>query len=272
MTPYNLIKMMTFIMTGILLSSITIAAALEVTGGGTDTNTVTGGSTITYTSSSGGGGGGGGLSGENYTNIEVNEKYDLYIYKDKVTSYRFTGSGNPVMFVNITGNTSPGEIRASVEVLRDTSTLVNEPAPGIVYRNTNIWIGTSGFAVAKNIKEAVIRFRVENAWISSNGLSPADVTMFNWDGSRWIKLETMVDGKDSVYSYFEAKTDSFSGFAIAGLKGKDAATASTFAAGATDRAGITQAAESTQAEKSPGFDVAIMITALYAVCRSGRRI
>jgi hypothetical protein len=113
MTPYNLIKMMTFILMGILLSSIMTATAIEVTGASTETNTVTGGSTVTYTSPSGGGGGGGGggLSGENFTNIEVNEKYDMYIYKDKVTSYRFTSTGNPVMFVNITGNTSPGEIQ-----------------------------------------------------------------------------------------------------------------------------------------------------------------
>jgi len=117
MIPYNLIKIMTFILIGIVLSSIMNVAAIEVTGAGTNTNTVTGGTTVTYSPSSGagGGGGGGGLSGENYTNIEVNEKYDLYIYKDRVTSYRFTSSGNPVMFVNITGNTSPGEIRTSVK-------------------------------------------------------------------------------------------------------------------------------------------------------------
>jgi len=40
--------------------------------------------------SSGGGGGGGGASGENYTNIEVIEKYDMQISKDVLTSYRFT--------------------------------------------------------------------------------------------------------------------------------------------------------------------------------------
>ncbi|MDP3104923.1 MAG: PGF-pre-PGF domain-containing protein [Candidatus Methanoperedens sp.] len=247
---------------GVLLFCSMTATSLEVTGSVTVTNTVSGGSTVTY--SGGGGGGGGGLSGENFTNIEVNEKYFMYIYKDKVTSYRFTSSGNPVMFVNITGNTSPGDIRTSVEVLKDTSTLVKEPASGIVYRNANIWVGTSGFAVAKNIKEAVIRFRVENAWISSNGLSQGDITMFKWDGSNWIKLETMVDGKDSVYSYFEAKTYSFSSFAIVGLKGNDAATASKVAAGVTDLAGTAQAADAAQAEKSPGFGFASVIVAFCA--------
>jgi len=270
MTPYDLIKMMTFILIGISISSIMTAAAIEVTGAGTNTNTVTGGSTITYISSSGGGGGGG-LSGENYTNIEVNEKYDLYIYKDKVTSYRFTSTGNPVVFVNITGNINAGEIRTSVEVLRDTSTLVKEPASGIIYRNANIWVGTSGFAVAKNIKEAVIRFKVENSWVDNNKLTANEIKMLKWEGDEWIQLETTLKGKDSGYSFFEAKTSSFSSFAIVGLKSNDSAPSSTFSAGGKDRAGTAQAAESTQAEKSPGFDVVIMITAIYAVYHSGRR-
>jgi len=267
--------MKTFILIGILLSSITTAAAIEVTGASTNTNTVTGGITVAYSGTGGqggsGGGGGGGLSGENYTNIEVNEKYYLYIYKDKITSYRFTSSGNPVMFVNITGNTSPGEIRASVEVLRDTSALVKESAPGIVYRNSNIWVGTSGFGVAKNIKAAVIRFRVENTWMNTNGFSQRDIRMFKWDGSKWINLETIVDVKDSGYSYFEAKTDSFSSFAIVGLKGNDPETTSKFVAEVTEIAGASQATEAIHVEKSPGFDVALMITAVYAVHLSGRR-
>ncbi len=267
MDPYNLIKIATFILIGIVLSSMNVTA-IEVSGSGTDTNTVTGGNTATYTSSSGGGGGGGGLSGENYTNIEINEKYDLFIYKDKVTSYRFTSSGNPVMFINITGNTSPGEIRTSVEVLRDTSILVKETAPGIVYRNANIWVGTSGFAVAKNIKEAVIRFKVENSWIDNNKLVSDEIKMVKWESNEWTQLETALKGQDSRYFYFDAKTSSFSSFAIVGLKGNDAEPASTFAAGVTDGTGTV--AESPRAEKSPGFDLAIMITAIYAVFLSGR--
>lgn len=275
--------MIKFVLTAMMMLSVITVATLEVEGAtagnitvsGETTTTLTGGSTVTYTGTGGqggsSGGGGGGPSGENFTNIEVNEKYDLYIYKDKVTSYRFTSSGNPVMYVNITGNTSPGEIRTSVEVLRDTSTLVKEPAPGIVYRNANIWVGTSGFAVAKNIKVAVIRFRVENAWISSNGFSQSDIRMFKWDGSKWIKLETMVDGKDSGYSYFEAKTDSFSSFAIVGLKGNDVATASMFAAGVTDIAGTAQAADAAQAEKSPGFGFAFVIIAFCTFYMFGHR-
>jgi hypothetical protein len=61
---------------------------------------------------------GGAASDENYTNIESTEKYDRLIYKDVTTSYRFRKLTNPIVFVNIIGNTNSVEITTSVEVLR----------------------------------------------------------------------------------------------------------------------------------------------------------
>jgi len=58
---------------------------------------------------------------------------------------------------------------------------VTSAAPGNVYRNVNIWIGTSGFATPRNINDAIIRFRVENSWISSHN----DIKLLRWDGSNW---------------------------------------------------------------------------------------
>ncbi len=95
--------------------------------------------------------------------------------------------------------------------------------------------------------------------------------MFKWNGSVWIKLETRMDGNDGGYSYFEAKTDSFSGFAIVGLKGNDAATALKPAAGINDITGTSQATDAAQAKKSPGFEVTIMITVVYIVYLFGRK-
>ncbi|MFZ3167418.1 MAG: NosD domain-containing protein, partial [Candidatus Methanoperedens sp.] len=94
-------------------------------------------------SGGGGGGGGGGGSGENYSNIEVIEKYDMAIYKDKLTSYKFTDKRNPIRFVNITGDVNSGEITAMIEVLKGTSSLLKISAPGLVYKNQNIWVGTT---------------------------------------------------------------------------------------------------------------------------------
>jgi PGF-pre-PGF domain-containing protein len=159
----------------------------------------------------GGGGGGGGASAENVTNIEVKEKYDLYIYKDKVTAYAFTNSSNPVLFVNITGNISAGEINTALEILRNKSSLVKTSAPGLIYKNINIWVGTSGFAVPKNIKNAEITFRVEKKWINQG--EPGEVTLYHYD-SDWVALPTRKIKEDDVFEYYTAQTGKFSPFAI----------------------------------------------------------
>ncbi|MCG2715199.1 MAG: PGF-pre-PGF domain-containing protein [Candidatus Marinimicrobia bacterium] len=165
-------------------------------------------------SGGGSGGGGGGGSGENYSNIVVKEKYEQHIFKDKTTSYRFKNASNPIIYINITGNINAGAITTMVEVLRNTSMLVKTQPPGITYVNVNIWVGTSGFAVPKNIKTALIGFKVNDSWIKSNGLSSSDVKLVKWDGSQWIQLETRELEKTDEFTFYEATTNSFSPFAI----------------------------------------------------------
>ncbi|MFU8768038.1 MAG: PGF-pre-PGF domain-containing protein, partial [Candidatus Methanoperedens sp.] len=203
-------------------------------------------------SGSSGGGGGGGASGEDYANIEIKEKYDLHIFKDKVTSYKFTSKKNPILFINITGNTSAGEVTATVEMLRNTSSLVKSSPHGIVYKNINIWVGTSGFAVPRNIKEAVIGFRVENSWLNNSKLAGSDIKMVRWDGNGWITLETTEKSRDSTYTYYEAKTDSFSSFAIAGFR-DSITTAAPSEANMKQAEAIAPAQTEDQTKKAAGF-------------------
>lgn len=171
-------------------------------------------------SSGGGGGGGGGASAENFSNILIKERVDLYIFKDKVAAYFFKLT-DPIVYVNITGNTNAGEVTTTVEVLKGTSTLVNNiSAPGTVYKNVNIWAGTSGFNSPKNIKEGLIVFKILNSWMSDNKVKGKDVVMVKWDGSNWISLETKEVSKDDTHTYFEAKTNLFStSFAITTTSG-----------------------------------------------------
>ncbi|MDO8726620.1 MAG: S-layer protein domain-containing protein [Candidatus Methanoperedens sp.] len=206
-----------------------------------------GGGNIYTSSGGGGGGGGGGASGENYSNIELKEKYEESIYKDKPTSYRFKNASNPVTFVNITGNVNAGSINTAVEVLKGTSTLVKEAAPGTVYKNFNIWVGTSGFATSNNIKEAIVVFRVENSWFDSNAIARGDTKLVRWDGAKWITLETSEKTRDSTYTYFEGKTISFSPFAITGLKSASVSSTSPSDAtpSQTTQAGTPEAAATT---------------------------
>ena len=164
----------------------------------------------------GGGGGGGGASGEVYENIEVKEKYDLHIFKDETTSYKFSNSKNPVKSINIIGNINAGEINVAVEVLRKTSTLVDTPASGIVYKNMNIWVGTYGFAVPKNIKEAKIEFIVNSEWLDENSIG--DVILYSYSDDVWQPLQTEKIEVVGENVYYRSTTNHFSPFAISGVQ------------------------------------------------------
>ncbi|NJD51589.1 MAG: PGF-pre-PGF domain-containing protein [Candidatus Methanoperedens sp.] len=161
--------------------------------------------------------GAGGNSGENYTNIELIEKYDLYIYKNVTTSYRFKEQTNPIVFINITGNSNPAEITTSVEVLKNTSTLVKSSASGLVYKNVNIWAGYFGYATPDNIKHAEVIFRVPIAWMEANNINPDSIEMMRYDDG-WQSLPTRKIGTHNSNILYESSTVGFSFFAINGKK------------------------------------------------------
>ncbi len=252
-------------------NTFTINVTSTIPGGTVSTTTSVSSSTTTSTTSSssgggGGGGGGGGASGENFKNIELKEKFEEMIYKDKTTSYRFKNASNPVVFVNITGNSNAGLIETALEILRNTSTLVKEAAPGVVYKNLNAWVGTSGFVSPKNIKDATIGFRVLNSWLTDNSVASTDIRLVRWDGTKWIQLETIQTGKDSTYTNFEAKTTAFSNLAIAGLKGETVPTATpevTSQVSATEMG--TPAATEGKNKGIPGFEIASALIGLSAM-------
>jgi PGF-pre-PGF domain-containing protein len=241
--------------------NLNLAASTSTGSGGTSSGGSSG-----STSGSSGGGGGGGSSGENASNIEATEKYDLQISKDVLTSYRFTLVKNPIIYVNITGNTSLGVITASVEVLKSTSTLVKVPPGGHVYKNVNIWVGNSGFATPKNIKEGRVYFKVENTWITSGGFKDSDVVLTKWDGAKWIPLETSQKKKDGTFTYFEGKTTSFSPFAItAGLKEEAVTPAPQISPEKTPVSQPSTTPKPTAKNPLPGFELVFAIVAISMV-------
>ncbi len=167
-------------------------------------------------SSGGGGGGAGGTSGEDFNNIEIREKYDRFINKDIPASYCFRNASNPVICINITAGTSPGEVNTAVEVLRNTSSLAKVQAPDTVYKNINIWVGTYGFATPANIKHAEITFRVPVSWMEANSVDPDSITMARYEGA-WQSLPTKKINETSEWIYYEASTRRFSPHAITGI-------------------------------------------------------
>ncbi|APH38820.1 PGF-pre-PGF domain-containing protein [Methanohalophilus halophilus] len=201
------------------------------------------------TSSSSGGGGGGGSTGEAFENIASKDAQTQTVTAGANANYEFDGEGNDVTFVQFRGATNSGQIKVLIELLKDTSALVDEDAPGNVYQNVNIWVGNAAFD-DDNMEDPVIGFRVSMDWMSDNGVDPASIALFHYENG-WEQLETTQTDEDSDYFYFEADTTGFSPFAISTVESSAIQTQDTGGDTQTDSTGEST---DTQQEDSIGSD------------------
>jgi PGF-pre-PGF domain-containing protein len=171
-------------------------------------------------SGSGGGGGGGAGSPESTRNIELKEISNEQVFKGIHTCFTFKGEANEIVSVEFDPKKNFGKITAIVEMLKNTSSIVKEPAPGTVYRNVNIWVGNSGFSSPENLENAMINFRVNRAWITEQGISENTITLYRYSEGSWNPLSTALNGQDEAYFYFTAETPGFSPFAISSTEKK----------------------------------------------------
>ncbi|SFM92837.1 PGF-pre-PGF domain-containing protein [Methanolobus profundi] len=181
------------------------------------TNTTVATTASTTTSSSGGGGGGGGgggSSGEEYENIGFKDVLTVYAGKDDIVNFDFDDEKNDIDYVRYLSLKNAGKISTTIEILKDTSALVDDPVPGKVYRNLNIWVGKTGYAIEANIQDPIIGFRVSKEWIQNNNIDVDTIALNRYSDDTWGKLSTEQSGSDDEYIYFEASTPGFSPFAI----------------------------------------------------------
>lgn len=187
-------------------------------GGSTKTVTLRASSGDTDVVDDGGasGGGGGGASEEQAENIVVKETYPLNVYTDTPMICEFSEPENPLMSINFTSNKNVRSVPVLVEVLHDTSALVLEPAPNIVYKNVNILIGFAGFD--ENIESAAISFNVDKNWIDDNNIDRHSITLMHYDDALdiWEKVVTELIGENESEIYYRAFPSEFSPFAIVG--------------------------------------------------------
>jgi PGF-pre-PGF domain-containing protein len=182
-----------------------------------------------------------------------------------VTAYRFTNGSNPVKFVNITGNVSAGEINVAVEVLRGTSTLVNISPPGNIYKNINIWVGTSGFAVPRNIQKATVEFSVDRNWITENSITSINLLRYDTASKEWVSLPTNKVRENITEEYYQGETDRFSSFAITGGKSPSPAALSLAPVASPPAAEETPVVKSTQASESSNAPYWTLTLILFVV-------
>ncbi len=164
----------------------------------------------------GGGGGGGGTSGEDFYNIAETETQRVSIFKGDNVSYSFKNTQNPIQNIKFTAKVSAGKVASKIEVLRNTSTMVDTPPPGKVYQNINIWVGNYGWASEKNIKDMTISFTVPLDWITSNNIDEGSIALYRYNDDSWERLPTSETTRNENSITFTSSTPGFSPFAISG--------------------------------------------------------
>ncbi len=201
---------------------------------------------MTFTVSTGTGSGSGGgsgdgtkggngaiISGEPSDNIELSEIRDADLVAGIPVTFKFTNPRLVVYELVITANVSAGMTGARVEQLKGISRLVTSSPPGNIHKSVNIWLGASGFAVPGNISAGIVRFKVNNSWLSGENIDDGSISMMRWDGSQWISLETKQVRTDDDFTYYEALATSFSPFTITGTKASPGITSTTIGASPT---------------------------------------
>ncbi|MCD4843430.1 MAG: PGF-pre-PGF domain-containing protein, partial [Methanosarcinales archaeon] len=163
-----------------------------------------------------GGGGGGGTAGEDHNNIQLTKTQREVVGKGDKVSYCFDTEGNCniVMHINFTGMINSGTIPAKVEMLYNTSSLVNYAPLNDVYKNLNMWVGKKGWSNPGNIENATITFKVDKSWIDDNNILISNIIMNRYYEGHWHPLTTSLIGSDDDYCYFTSQTQGFSSFAV----------------------------------------------------------
>ena len=159
-------------------------------------------------------GGGGVVAAEPFDNILKYLTIEASLIANVPVSFNFNKVPELGVYeLLITGKESENDIAMRVEVLKGTSKLVTAAPPGSVYKNINVWAGS------KRIQSGLVRFKVDNNWISTSGGGSGDVKLLKWDGAKWIQLDTKEVSKDGAFTNFESPTETFSNFAISNVKG-----------------------------------------------------
>lgn len=150
-------------------------------------------------------GGGTGMTTSNidpFSNILKYEVRDGNLFVNKTTEYSFTTPELSIYQILLNSSQNEQGISVRIEDLINTSKLGNglvKPAPGIVYRNENIGLGSS------RLNYVSVRFRVKNSWLEDNGINDSRIPyLLKYNGTAWIVLKTNMTGNDNTYTYFES--------------------------------------------------------------------
>ncbi len=173
-----------------------------------------GGSSHSSSGSSSSSGGAGG-SPEPQSNVQVKELSQAYISSGNSVKFDFPNNATNIVYLSFDSKKTAGKTTATVEMLKNKSSLSPEMPEGKVYNYLNIWVGNSGYGSTEgNLENAVICFKVEKSWIRDKCIDKSSIALNRYNENKWNKLPAVFLREDDQYLYFTAKTPGFSSFAI----------------------------------------------------------
>lgn len=219
-----------------------------------------------FDSDYGGGGGGGGSGGpgvitsELLSKVAKAETVERSLKTDTQTRYVYTSPEMSIYELLTKSKKDEEYVAIRVETLKDISKLATSNAPGNVYKNENVWLGS------KDIYDVIVRFRVENSWIDNNKVNKQDIQLLKW-GNSWTPLGVKEINTDENYTYFESAITESSILAISAnskVEGVEEIKPSIYPS--TE---VTKVADGEDAEKDrkvvPGFEIVITTMAIFIV-------
>ena len=96
----------------------------------------------------------------------------------------------------------------TTEILKDRSVFVPELPAGRIYENVNIWVGYKGAGRSTSLKNGLVGFKVEKAWIKDNNVNESLITL-QWYNKSWVPLYTKKIGEDNNYVILNLKRPAF---------------------------------------------------------------
>ena len=188
--------------------TITVTAASSSSSGG-------GGSGGSSSSDSSSGGGGGSVgTGEVFENIALADYVLASVIKDVETVFTFKEI-NDIVSVSFTSKYNAGQVKAVVEILKGTSAQVSSAAPGVVYKNMNIFVDTS--LPPEVLGNSKVNFKVDKSWVNGKDINTSTIVLCRYYSGNWGQLATEMTGEDEGYFYFTSESPGFSQFAISSI-------------------------------------------------------
>jgi PGF-pre-PGF domain-containing protein len=260
-------------------ATITILKESDSSGDSSSGGSSSGGSSSDGSSHRSGGNGGAGGSPEPQSNVETKEISQAFVTSGNPVKFDFPRNVTSVIYVSFDSKKTADKTTTIVEMLKGKSTLVSELPSDEVYKFLNIWVGNSGFATPKNIKNAVVCFKVKKSWIQDKKIDQSSIILNRYSNKKWNQLTTSLLNEDYKYLYFTAQTPGFSPFAITGkviATGNEIQNKLNTGSIATNIKQIPEKKNNTstsgkETKSTPGFEIAYCLVGLFGVFLSNRK-